>query len=733
MKLILEHFRCFDKQTIIDFKKDNGVFLLNGPSGIGKSSIFKAIEFVLYGTVQKCTTYNRKKCKVELFFNGLHIVRTKTPNLLQVVYNEKTYIGTSAQEIINDRFGTYFHLTGIISQKSTKHFFSSSKEEKTIFLQSLLGDTTKIETWKAECKKRAKEYKERVTSSLSQIELVEEFLKKCEIQMEPIVEEECKPYLHTIDACIQENKQNIHTLQQTISDVQKKESILQEYTELVKKYKQQKDECTIIEEKIISILQCNPQDIKKSNTIKERINEYHTSYMQTQKNMTYKAQSKKLLTQLESFKHVQTIDTILRYKQLIPIVKRYKVSTVGDVEKEYHKISNYIQTYTEVLSQLKELQTKVHYLQQTHHNIHACPNCNISLLVDDSGLKRYTEENVLHIIQEHTEKINEIQKRGLKEKLSALVSEKHKLDGVFPLIKGEHSHTSQYMEECIQTKEKYDELTAEYKMILKQIKEQPREITDTNFVEHYSICTKYSNQLQEKERTEFQLVEMQKKLPSEYKGESVSTLTTKKDEMGKRLNYLMDIKEKIMEYKYAEKKYTEYLEYRTKCTEKHREYNEYKEKWHTVETFLSKILQTESETVESLCQQLNKEIESTISRFFPDNPISIQVVSSKVGEEGNRKFCIDIQCFDADANPITLDNLSGGEYDRCVLAFFLACNAYANTPIILLDECLSSLHSDAIEEIVQVIHEKCSTKFVCITLHQANLGLFDEVIQVDRL
>ena len=220
MKLILEHFLCFDKQTTIDFTKEKGVFLLNGPSGIGKSTIFKAIEFVLYGTVQKCTTYNRKKCRVEMFFNGLHIIRTKTPNTFQVTRNGSVYSGISAQSIINDVFGNYFHLTGIISQKSTRHFFSSSKEEKTIFLQSLLGDTSKIELWKMECKKIAKECKDRVTALLSNIELLEDFINKCEVQSPPKLDAHVEEYLYTVDTVIQEEKQRLYLFQKQISKIE---------------------------------------------------------------------------------------------------------------------------------------------------------------------------------------------------------------------------------------------------------------------------------------------------------------------------------------------------------------------------------------------------------------------------------------------------------------------------------------------------------------------------------
>ena len=61
MRLILSNFRCFSSLDIT--LPDSGTCIIWGNSGIGKSSIFKAINFALYGKEQKVVKNGEKKCK----------------------------------------------------------------------------------------------------------------------------------------------------------------------------------------------------------------------------------------------------------------------------------------------------------------------------------------------------------------------------------------------------------------------------------------------------------------------------------------------------------------------------------------------------------------------------------------------------------------------------------------------------------------------------------------------
>ena len=80
MRLVLENFLCHENMTF-DLG-ENGLSLISGRSGRGKTSILKAIFFALFGEGTKLQTYGKKSTKVELEFDDLKIVRTKRPNRL---------------------------------------------------------------------------------------------------------------------------------------------------------------------------------------------------------------------------------------------------------------------------------------------------------------------------------------------------------------------------------------------------------------------------------------------------------------------------------------------------------------------------------------------------------------------------------------------------------------------------------------------------------------------------
>ena len=130
MKITLKNFRCYEDKTF-DFGEE-GITLLSGDSGRGKSSVMMGIQFALFGTGQKVAKHGKLSCSVELEFDGMKIYRTKRPN--RVVVND-IYEDAVAQDIINKKFGDTFNATGYISQNALNSFILMSPLDKLAFFE----------------------------------------------------------------------------------------------------------------------------------------------------------------------------------------------------------------------------------------------------------------------------------------------------------------------------------------------------------------------------------------------------------------------------------------------------------------------------------------------------------------------------------------------------------------------------------------------------------------------
>lgn len=143
-KLTLSNFRCFSNK-IVEIPISQ-VILLNGPSGIGKTTIFEAISFVLYDSNNYAPIMNNNKkneitTSVKLSFpNNLTIFRQKKPNLLKITgENNFLLLDIAAEEYILKTYGSenYWRTGAYLEQGKTCSFLTLSTNEKMQFLREI--------------------------------------------------------------------------------------------------------------------------------------------------------------------------------------------------------------------------------------------------------------------------------------------------------------------------------------------------------------------------------------------------------------------------------------------------------------------------------------------------------------------------------------------------------------------------------------------------------------------
>jgi DNA repair exonuclease SbcCD ATPase subunit len=169
MKITLTNFRCYEKSSF-DFG-DNGLTLIAGSSGAGKTSIILGIYFALFGTGNKLPMYGKKSCSVSLEVDNMIITRKKSPNHLVVKTNESEYEDEAAQSIINKKYGESFKTTGYISQNARDSFIVMSPIEKLTFLESFAFNDINLSEIKKRCKDLIKERNETLLKTTSQLEM----------------------------------------------------------------------------------------------------------------------------------------------------------------------------------------------------------------------------------------------------------------------------------------------------------------------------------------------------------------------------------------------------------------------------------------------------------------------------------------------------------------------------------------------------------------------------------
>lgn len=153
--------------TIQQFKKieefeasfpSTGVVLLDGPTGIGKTSVLEAISFCLFDNIgtsydnKKTVGRKKQKVMVELQFpNGMIVTRTKNPSGLKVVTRRETIedekTPAAAQGYIDALFGgeTLWRVGGYIRQDSLSDFFVMERSERLSLIQGLIHSERGVE------------------------------------------------------------------------------------------------------------------------------------------------------------------------------------------------------------------------------------------------------------------------------------------------------------------------------------------------------------------------------------------------------------------------------------------------------------------------------------------------------------------------------------------------------------------------------------------------------------
>ena len=314
-RLSVKNFKCFSDYTI-ELSCDS-LFLLDGPSGVGKSSLIQAFVFAVTGDGKKLYKQGSKSLSVILEYKNQEehykIIRKKGPESLVFHYKSDLYEDDEAQTRINKIFGSNFHMTSIIKQKGESSFLLASPKEKMIFLQNLLFSDTNIDENKKKVKQKYKEYKDKTAILDGQkqvyVNMIKNSVKKFE---DDIIKRE----------------ENLETCQEKITKIQNKmEEIKVMKTDLLTKIKENTDDNFTNTNKLSRL----EKDIFLLMSIDEKLSRLNKDIKEQEE----KLQNIQLIEEIEQkLKDIKTESTLIKLQHKINETKKILLDKVLQEEEQ---------------------------------------------------------------------------------------------------------------------------------------------------------------------------------------------------------------------------------------------------------------------------------------------------------------------------------------------------------------------------------------------------------------
>lgn len=700
MRLIVENFRCYSNKHEWEFT-DGGITLLSGKSGSGKTSIIMAINFVLTNSKKhsKLIADGKNSMKVELIYRNSRIVRTKRPDRLIFFPDAslENYVEEAeAQARIDSIFGPFFEWISYIPQQYEKSFLYQDSSEKLRLLEKLTfpSDSQFLpDVLKKKCSDVQKNLNEEILTLRSQIleiqNTFEEVLHPPDERTVPdITEDFCKnqlSWLHVQEKNISLLQKRVHIL----DDLRRCENELKSYNELY----------------------CD------KNSVYERIS-----------NITELKRINDMLLEIplawQKYKKEEAEEFIEDYRKDIALLE------------EYNTICIKLDSIQKDAEQLDNLYWEKSKLEKACEKILQCPNCDISLALQESVLRIISDEK--DILKLETSK-RQVLLKTIQQKIDTLLQTTKSMSYL--------EEKKLQINESIDVTENLDKLKDDLKWLTQYID------TNVRYESRQLQAEKGKRELLQKlgstgiDSTDDEIASLKKKLDGlnkkEYLENKKKQLTLELSQVDHTLctDSLMTNEEIQAQKEYYNSIIYEWMEYKIFRLQKEKwdVYISAKSRMQSMEKQLEKlrkeldatirlkqlILVTESEMIEKNMDHIQNLVNMYCSKLF-EEPLTVYLSTQKRTQTQTEKVQVTLNVYYKQIN-CDISYLSGGEQARLNLAFILAFAHVFGSPLLLLDECTSNLDQELTDTVMEQISDVQIPKVILIA-HQIVEGKFEQII-----
>lgn len=793
LQLKLKAFRCYsDEELPYTLTFDVGEIVhIKGRSGLGKTTLFEAIQWVLYN-YPTTNIYPRqgsasKNTSVTLSIpwkeGQLVIRRQKNPSLLTVVFpDDHQEEDQAAQASLEALFGSrdIWRVCCYLPQNENCPLLGFSNTQRMEILEALSFLQGKpdedLERITLEIKRLQDELKsaEQDLASLER-ELNAQNLPRDpeELLLSPEAKEVAERYLREVKSCLEETQTQIIQLEERKKQHERiEERIRKNEQSLSKLPPLDPDEAYCLEEDIKTIQEELPfsRQVDQREKLKNR-------YVELVDKLQRLPVPERDYTPEEVQEAYRIERKIVEEEQ---VIKKWKLPSNGEerIQERIAEIKSLLESQKEIqvwsrikalrdrIEGMSQLEVTMEELERARDEVKAlersidvlkCPSCQRSL--------RYLRSS---LVLSETSPIPADKIKNLRQALVQMEAvfrenqEKHKLelqlDSLLSTVSEEPSGKI---------------LTAA------EIKKYEQELADLgklSFPARPPISSQSMKQGQEykafQKQQEELLLEISQYPPPEQEVRSSSFLLEQLNSSQKRLAYLRDLKSKrdtlesqiqiwreelgssILEDISLLKEEQKRLEIERveleQAIEMHRQARvlleleqrcEDKDKaLQSLTKELGAALRLKDLAQKEVCAILEEKISAInlviaemCRKIFPD-PIVVELSMLKTTKTSKvTKPCVHLKIWYKEGEYDSLSQLSGGEGKRISIAVSLALAQLSNFPIILLDECLNGLDEELKELTLQAIREIAIGKTVLVIGHDMVSGYYDSVLDISSV
>lgn len=720
MKLTLKNFRCH-KDAVFTLP-ETGLILLSGVSGSGKSTLIKAVFYALYGKIKKPCSFGCSSCSVELEYRSVTVYRSTKPNILKVTAGKDLYEDDAAQSYIDSFIGLTkdeFEISGYIAQKNSVCILSLPPLEQLQTIQTLSFHQDEITGLKEKLKGLIKDSNDELTKIKTQLTF-----SKDELSQLPSIK----------DLKIEITDEELATHKKILDELPEKiKQLIEQKTDLVTSITEAKN----MDRELLALL-LNKKELEAEQISKKKIRDEILQRIKPRENNSLEKKIEYLETkssyELALKQHLEEVSA--RRDFLKENIWSEKILNANIKKLEYQKTVKRVGAYNDLTKKLSELMKRKEILEQCE--ILVCPSCDGSLRLKDgvlivSEVKKVicekptdSREQLESSIAKVKNGIEELERFGdqdnsysYDENLESDIMENKQLSNDLKTLGSSFPKQLTALEKKLETLPKTDESIVKLKKEFERFKNA--EIV-------------YKQNISELKRVDSDIMNIVAKLDS---CNSKIKKITKIDipPLEKRLKVVLEeLSELERSYKEQFSKKELYQEYEknneliasfskwTKRIERYsHDYKEAEAKHVGLLRIKERYRQAEILAIESTVASINQHTQYYLDHFFPDDPLHARL---ETNDELQIKTIINYKGYEYDS----ISQLSGGEFDRCVLASICGVGTMMNCPIMFLDESLASLDSHNNTEILGFLKELSGDKLIAVCSHEAIEGVFSEIV-----